>query len=154
MKWQKRRKAFSLITAIFVIVLMATVAMYIMDISGKMVKETTAQYHREQSMLLGKSYTEYAIMSVMANEHNSTNCLNTITGAYGIYNININISYICNGRLDASCTNTLSDTVTTPRSPLNIIVDVFVSYQDQDHPNTTASPAPNITYHKRSLQKI
>lgn len=152
MKWQKKREAFSLITAIFVIVLMATVAMYIMNISGKMVKETTTQYQREQSMLLTKSFTEYAIMSVMANEHNSTNCLNSISGTFGIYNINTNISYIGNGDLDSSCARRLSTTVATPKSPLNVIIDVFVSYADQDHPDP--ANAPQITYHKRSLIKI
>ena len=147
------RKAFSMITAIFVIVLMATVAAFIMNLSGKMVQETTAQFQREQSVLLAKSYTEYAIMAVTANEHNTSNCLNNITGTYqGIYNIDVNISYISNGDLDASCDRRLSTTVITPKSPLNIIVDVFVSYKEFDHP--AGASAPDITYHKRSLQKI
>jgi len=78
----KQREAFSLIMAVVVIVLMATVAMLIMTMSGKMVK-------------------------------------------------------------------TISNAVATPESPLNIIVDVFVSYPDADHPDDL-----NMTYHRRSLQKI
>ena len=151
------RKAFSMLTAIFVIVLMATVAGFIMNLSGKMVKGTTAQFQREQSMLLAKSYTEYAIMAVTANEHNTTNCLNTITGGYGddgsgndIYSIKVDISYI--GRDINNCNNNLSNTVVTLKSPLNIIIDVFVSYKELDHP--AGASAPDITYHKRSLQKI
>ena len=148
------RKAFSMITAIIVIVLMATVAVFILNLSGKMVKGTTAQFQREQSMLLAKSYTEYAIMAVTANEQNTTNCLNNITGAYPvsnpIYNIDVNISYIANNTTDISnCAKKLSTTATTEKSPLNIIVDVFVSYTDLDHPDDQ-----NITYHRRSLQKI
>lgn len=137
------------------IVLMATVAAFIMNLSGKMVKATTAQFQREQSMLLAKSYTEYAIMAVTANEHNSSNCLNTIKGGYGndgngndLYTINVDISYIGNTDLHANC-NTLSSGVTTEKSPLSIIVDVFVSYKDLGHPDDL-----NITYHRRSLQKI
>jgi len=148
------RKAFSMLTAIFVIVLMATVAAFILNLSGKMVKGTTVQFQREQSMLLAKSYTEYAIMAVTANEHNSSNCLNTITGGYGddgngndLYSIKVDISYI--GRDVNNCNNNLSNTVVTPKSPLNIIVDVFISYKDLDHPNDL-----NMTYHRRSLQKI
>ncbi len=144
------RKAFSMLTAIFIIVLMATVAAFIMNLSGKMVKGTTAQFQREQSVLLAKSYTEYAIMAVTANEHNSPNCLNDISGKYGGsdgYDINVNISYIGRG-LDGSC-RTLSNDVNTTKSPLNIIVDVFVSYSDHDHPDDL-----NMTYHRRSLQKI
>jgi len=149
------RKAFSLLTAIFIIVLMATVAAFIVNLSGKMVKGTTAQFQREQSMLLAKSYTEYAIMAVTANDHTSGNCLNTITGGYGndgngndLYTINVDIRYIGNTALDASC-NTLSNNVTAEKSPLSIIIDVFVSYKDLDHPDDL-----NITYHRRSLQKI
>jgi type II secretory pathway pseudopilin PulG len=153
------RKAFSMITAIFVIVLMATVAAFIMNLSGKMVKETTAQFQREQSVLLAKSYTEYAIMAVTANDHNSSNCLNTITGGYGddgsgndIYSIKVDISYIGNN-LDTTCARKLNTSaIITPKSPLNIIVDVFVSYKELDHP--AGASAPDITYHRRSLQKI
>ena len=72
MDLQQKRKAFSMITAIVVIVLMASVAVFIMNLSGKMVKETTTQYQREQAILLSKSYTEYAVMAVTANEHNTS----------------------------------------------------------------------------------
>jgi len=143
------RKAFSMITAIIVIVLMATVGTFILNLSGKMVKGTTAQFQREQSMLLAKSYTEYAILAVTANDQNIT-CLNTINGNYGDYTIIVNISYI--GRLDilnGGCNILNSTDILTPKSPLNIIVDVFVSYPDYDHPDGL-----RMTYHKRSLQKI
>ena len=148
------RKAFSMITAIIVIVLMATVAMFIMNLSGKMVKGTAAQFLREQSVLLAKSYTEYAIMAVTANEHNTTNCLNNISGTYKIYNIDVNISYIGNDEnlgsgSSSNCARILDNTVTTEKSPLNIIVDVFVSYTDPGHPDDR-----KVTYHRRSLQKI
>ena len=144
-----------MITAIFVIVLMATVGAFIMNLSGKMVKETTTQFQREQAMLLAKSYTEYAILAVTANEHNSSNCLNNISGSYGDYTMDVNISYIGNGTpvadggLDATSCRTLSNAATTDKSPLNIIVDVFVSYPDYDHPDGL-----RMTYHRRSLQKI
>ena len=154
------RKAFSMITAIFIIVLMAAVAAFILSLSGKMVQETTTQFQREQSMLLAKSYTEYAIMAVTANEHNTSNCLNNITGNYGdlgggefLYTVDVNISYIANvgENLDASC-RTLSSSVTNLKSPLSIIVDVFVHHKNLDHP--AGNSAPEITYHRRSLQKI
>jgi len=135
-------------TIIIVIVLMSSVALFILNISGKMVKETTTQYQREQAILLSKSYTEYAMMAVMGNEHNSTNCLNTIHGTYQDYKITVELSYI--GRdLDASCSRRLANDVNTSGSPLNIIVDTFVRYPDYDHPDDL-----NMTYYKRTLQKI
>ena len=119
------RKAFSMLTAIFTIVLMATVAAFIMNLSGKMVKGTTAQFQREQSMLLAKSYTEDAIMAVTANEHNSSHCLDNITGTYSVYNIDIKISYIGNnvnlGGV-SSCGRILGSDVYTSKSPLNILL--------------------------------
>ena len=152
------RKAFSMLTAIIVIVLMATVASFIMNLSGKMVQGTTAQFQHEQAALLAKSYTEYAILAVTANDHTGANCLNSIDGTFGndgngnpLFSMQVDISYIGTATLSASCT-TLSNTVNTTNSPLNIIVDVFVNYQDLDHPAGAA--APTITYHRRSLQKI
>ena len=143
------RKAFSMLTAIIIIVLMAVVASFIMNLSGKMVKSTTVQFQREQAVLLAKSYTEYTVMAVTANEHNSSNCLNSISGTYGAYNVQVDISYIGNN-LDASCDRVLNaNPIETLKSPLNIIVDVFVDYPDIDNPNNI-----NMTYHRRSLQKI
>ena len=159
MKWQRQRKGFSMITAIIVIVLMATVASFILTTSGKMVKETTTQFQREQAALLASSYMEYAIMAVTANEHSNGNCLDTITGNLGGadgYNINVEISYIGNtnpislvSSLQGNCARELSTIATTVGSPLNIIVDVFVRYPDYDHPGDL-----NMTYHSRRLFKI
>jgi len=161
MKWQNDRQAFSMLTAIFVIVLMATVAMLVMNLSGKMVKGTTAQFQREQAVLLAKSYTEYAVMAVSANDRNATgNCLTDIDGnniimpeLNGGYQVRVRIAYIGHASEVGSCAGTriFSDDVKTTRSPLNIIVDAYVEYQDLDHHDPNP---PWITYHKRTLQKI
>jgi len=115
------RKAFSMLTAIFIIVLMATVAAFIVNLSGKMVKGTTAQFQHEQAVLLAKSYTEYAIMAVTANDHTGANCLNNITGNFGnlgggdfLYNIDVNFAYIGDACLHANC-RTLSIGVVTEK---------------------------------------
>ena len=152
MKKPNMRNAFSMITAIFVIVLMATVAVFIMNLSGKMVKETTVQYQREQAMLLAKSYMQYAVLAATANEQNSSACLDSISGGFGGangYQVDVNISYIGDSNLaSGSCTRKLSTSVTA-KSPLNIVVDVFVRYPDLDHPDDL-----NMTYHSRRLIKI
>lgn len=171
-----QRKAFSMITAIFVIVLMATVAILVMNLSGKIVKETTAQYQKEQSVLLAKSYTEYAIMAVMSNDRNATgnDCIENINGFIGDdaasvnngegYLIDTRIAYISdndatNGSSVSTCTAERildSSGIFTPESALNIIVDVYVRYRDPDHPNIVTAPltVPWVTYHRRTLQKI
>ena len=159
MKLHTQRKAFSILTAIFIMMIMAAVGVIVMGLSGKVVKETTEQYQREQAMLLSKSYTEYAIMAVMANDRNSTgSCLQTINSdnvivneANGGYQVRVQIAYISNGSgVISSCPTTtrLTDAVTTPESTLNIIIDAYVKYHDFD------SPSQWRTYHKRTLQKI
>ena len=162
MYFNKQRKAFSMITAIIVIVLMASVGAFVMSLSGKMVKETTTEFQREQAMLLAKSYTEYAIMAVMANDRITTgSCLQTIDGDdvirsenNGGFEVRVELNYISNntGMLVgcvAPLNRVFSDAAHTPESALNIIVDVYVKYHDLD-----GAGANWITYHKRTLQKI
>ena len=146
------KKAFSLLTSMIVIILMATVAMFVMNLSGKIVKSTTAQYQRAQAELYAKSYTEFAILAVTGNDR-SGQCLKNITGTIGTpstgngYDINTTIEYIGYG-LPSSCTP-LSNSVTTTKTPLTIIVDVFVKYKDPDNAN-----GPWMQVHRRTVQKI
>ncbi len=150
------RNAFSMLTAIFVIVIMATVSMLVMSLSGKGIKATTIQYQRAQAMLYAKSYTEFAIMAVTAHDR-STNCVQTINGTIGDINqggyyAHTNIAYIGPtgeiGNCDAI--NTLSTNVTTPSTPLTLIIDAYVDYRDPD----SVAAVPNLTVHRRTVQKI
>lgn len=154
MIWQNQRKAFSMFTAIVVIVLMATVAMLIMNMSGKLVKETTAQYQREQAILLANSYTEYAVMAVTANDRSPGNCLSTINGTIDGYSARIHIAYIGTDAVISNCDDTreLGTVPAGSDTPLTIIVDAYIDYDDLDNPS--GSGVPNITYHRRTVQKI
>ncbi len=146
------RRGFSMLTAMAVIVVISAIGAFILSLSGKMISETTVQFQREQAMLLSKSFTEYAIMAVTANDQNSSNCLNSINSNIGgFYDVNVTISYI--GRdVSSSCANVISTDVNTTRSPLTIIIDTDVRYQNPDDPR--GASAPWITFHKRTLQKI
>ena len=157
MKKREMRGAFSMITAIFVIIIMATVSMFVMSLSGKIVKTTTAQYLHEQAALYTKSYTELAVMAVMGNNR-VNNCLETINGSIGDspvngngYRIRTHISYIGTTAQIGNCaaTRKLSEGVTTPSTPLSIIVDAYVDYKDPDN-----TGGPWITVHRRTIQKI
>jgi len=143
------------------VIMMATVAAFVLSLSGKIIKSTTAQYQREQAMLLAKSYTEYAVLAVMSNDRNGTgNCLKTIHGTIGTspntgngYRATVQINYIGNLQEVGNCGGTdnriLSSGVMNTKSPLSIIVDTYIDYKDID--NATAAW---LTYHKRTLQKI
>jgi len=121
------RNAFSMITVIFLIVLLATVAAFILNISAKTVKDTVFQYKREQAILYARSYTEAAIMKAMVNTTGTT-----VTG-------------IVDNDYNITATITPVDVNTS-----FILVDVFVRYADDDL-GGSASP---VTYHKRTLQKL
>lgn len=165
-----KREAFSLVTAIFIIALMASIAFYVMSLSGKIVKETTAQYKKEQAMLLAKSYTELAIMTVTANDRNGTNqCITDINASVGSndpeetgigYQVSTHIGYIGADSDIHSCAETsrldnpaaLSTVPLVENTELNVIIDVYVEYKDITRGDIVDSPW--ITYHRRTLQKI
>ncbi len=153
------RKAFSMITAIFIILLMATLAAFILNISGKALSATIFQYKKEQAVLHAKSYTELAIMAVTANDNNTT-CVDDINGFVGEsqakvdigegYDIQTKISYIGN---NLACTNVLNAADINTPDTLHIIVDVYVRYKNPAIV-AVAGSAPWITYHRRTLQKL
>ena len=161
MKLTYKREAFSMVTALVIIVLMATVAGFVMNLSGKIVKSTTTQYQHEQAELYAKSYTEYAILAVTANNR-SVDCVETISGIIGEdpeagngYRVRTHIAYIANGTdVDLSkCSSTriLSNAVTTQSTPLTIIIDAYVDYKDLDN---VGEDTPWLTVHRRTVQKI
>ena len=157
----KHKKAFSMITAIFVIVIMASVGILVINLSGKTVKETTTQYRKEQAMLLAKSYTEFAIMAVTA-DNRTQGCIENITGDDVLadadsgkgYRVEAQIYYIgkdATANLISNCSPSkiLASDVATDGSDLHIVVDVFVKYKELDNNNIGW-----FTYHRRTLQKI
>jgi hypothetical protein len=149
-----------MITSVFVIVIMASVGILVMNTTTKAIKETTTQYRKEQAVLLAKSYTEFAIMAVTANDR-SVDCIENINvnnvianAASGQgYQVDTRIYYIGNNNTAnlGTCAGTrvLANDVATDGSDLQIIVDVYVRYKELD--NTSADW---ITYHRRTLQKI
>jgi hypothetical protein len=157
------RKAFSLLTAIFILILMSLLATFILNISSKSVKATVLNYKKEQAALYAKSYTELAIMAATANDSNVTNCAETITGYVGEsqadvdvgigYDIQTNISYIGNGLV---CTNVLNTADIETPNTLYIIVDTYVRYRTPSLVEAipTLSNVPWVTYHRRTLQKL
>jgi len=158
----KTRQAFSMITAIFVILLIATLGSFIMNLSGKMVQETTSQYRKEQAILYAKSYTEFAIMTATSEP-----CVRKITASvdntqeqvkkgYG-YFVDIRIHYV---GTNSTCTNTVGNgIITDTRAQENIIlIDTYVRYRDPESIGARNALAwsvdPGITYYRRTLQRL
>lgn len=149
MKKRKLRDAFSMITAVFLIVIMSTIGIFVMNLSGKVIKTTTAQFQDAQAQLYAKSYTEFAILAVTGHDRGS-NCIEEITGTIaGDYSIRTYIAYIGANAEIGNCSGTrqLGNSLTT-KTPLTIMVDVYVNYTDLDDANQT------LTAHRRTVQKI
>jgi type II secretory pathway pseudopilin PulG len=151
------KKAFSMITAIFTIVVMASLTALIMGVTGKTLKATTQQYQKEQAVLLARSYTELAILYVMSYERNSTNrCIQTINSHFGEayplgYDITTNIQYIGQQASLIWCPNTIAtlNGGSGFDSTMSLVIDTYVNYRDFDDPLDK-----NITFHRKSLQKL
>ena len=161
---KKFRKAFSMLVAIFVIMMLSIVASYIFYASSSIAKEGPIQYQREQAMLLARSYTEYAVMAISGNDRN-IQCLNSIRANIGNnpnigqgYRVEVEITYIGNQKyLPVSCSNVAARLNNNDVDTLSVILDVYVRYKDLSNPNLyngKQNLVPWRTYHKRSLQKI
>jgi len=59
------RPAFSMLTAIAVMLIMGLLSGYILNTSAGTGEETFAQYHKEQAVLLSEAYTEAAILNIL-----------------------------------------------------------------------------------------
>lgn len=160
------RPAFSMITAIFVMVLMSTLSVFVLNLSGKAVQETTAQYKKEQAILYAKSYTEFAIMVA-----SSQDCIQTITADLngkgnatansvltGLgYHVDVNIQYI-GSNAGCSLQEIGVDVNNTDSIGGSILIDTYVRYRNPEHPNSQNdvdwAANPGYTYHKRTLQRL
>jgi len=165
-----KRAAFSMVTAIFVILLMASVAAMVMNLSGKVVQETTAQYRKEQAILLAKSYTEFAIMTATAQDCAPLTItggdVDSISKIGEGYQVVVQTRYIgansaCKGVGDSGNIRLNdADNITTPESiDGSILVDVFVKYRNPEdlhaiNDDAWTNPSRGITYHRRTLQRL
>jgi hypothetical protein len=160
------REAFSMFVAIATMMIISAVTMLVSSLSGKITKETTDQYRREQAILYAKSYTELAVMAAGTNdclEHFEANIDGSaaeVKKGQG-YRVLVNIRHI--GTDNTACGSNLSTTPITHSASRNsvIIVDVRVRYRDLDLIDTIQANGESIdgdtawrTYHKRSLQRL
>ena len=158
----KFKRAFSMVTAIFVIFIMSSLTALIMNVTGKTVKSTTTQYQKEQAMLLARSYTELAVLYVIHYDRVSNNdCLKQINGEFGDpnnkYIVRVDISYIgnSNSKILPNCSKNITPAwnttnLTSFNSSISLIIDTYISYKDFDDLTSDR----NVTFHRRTVQVI
>jgi len=138
------RDGIAMIMAIIAIVIISTIMALAIALTSQTSKRTTDLYLYEQSVLLAKGATEYALLRIAEDGACShTNDLNFKQDS--IYDINITIKYIYTA---GTVCSDMYTTVTTPEQNGSILIDVAVSVND-----ATVATEP-IRYFKRTLQKL
>jgi len=145
------RRGFGLITAIIIMVAVATLMSLMVTLSSASLKSTTDIYLKEQAELLARSSVEYALLAISGHDNNSS-CIENINIKYPnnttpTHEANLTIYYFYSGA-PANCNHVLDDNISTKESNLTALIDVVVSVDM----NNTGITEP-ITIHRRTLQK-
>ena len=140
------RKGFSLLTAIILLVAIATLMALMLSFSSQTAKQTGDIYLKEEAELLAKSATEFALLSISGHDNN-TSCIEHINMRYPAanprYDINMTLYYIGNG-MPCNLANELADNIATADSNGTVIIDTVVTNTESDEP---------VRFHRRTIQK-
>ena len=151
-KLQQTRSGFAMITAIFFMVIIATLLSFMLSTTAETANRTTNSYLNEQAQLLAKSAVEYAILAVSGRDRSgASGCLEVINTQYSpdgsaMFDINLTIRYIGFDSL-AGCTAYVGE-IQTAESNGTMMIDVYVS------DNAGMNLNEPISYHRRTLQKL
>ena len=96
------KKGFSLIMAIFFVILIATLGMMSMSLSSKMVKQSSDIYLKEQAELYAMSATSLAVLDMQGTDY-SKDCLTEKAYDFGDgFSARVNIFYL-DSDMPATC---------------------------------------------------
>jgi len=150
------RKAFSLVTAIIFLVLVATLAMFSLNLSATTAKQTTDVFLREQAELLAQSATEMAILQLLQTNFTTmpaADCpINTTffrstfptnEAANSLFRVNVRLE-----RLFGTIGNCVGTAIQSPNSVGIVILDTTVESIND------ARNIPPVRFHRRTIQKL
>lgn len=143
------KKGFSLIAAIFFIILISTIALTSLSIATMSAREAPNILLNQQAELLARSATEYAIMNIQQNDYNK-GCPDSVKeinlnypSKSPIFNVKVQIYYL-NSALPCD-KNVISHTALTDNDKFASIIDVHVASVG----NIGSAP---IKFSRRTLQ--
>jgi len=145
------RRGFGLITAIIVMVTVATLMSLMVTLTHASLKATTDVYLKEQAELIARSAVEYTLLAISGHDNNNS-CIEHINITYPnastpTHEANVSIYYFFKGA-PADCNQVLANNIATTESNMTVLIDVKVSVDM----NNTGISEP-ITIHRRTLQK-
>lgn len=145
-----KHKAFAMILAIFVVLLVASGGVLLLRNAATGTKSVGDNYLRAQAELLAESATEYAVMRAQGDSSVAAgNCLNQLIIAVKdisgntMFDVNVSMLYSFRGAAPGGTCNYLVQNTTKDSM---ILVDTIIS----DH-NLSTEP---IRIHKRTWQKL
>ena len=144
------KKGFSLIAAIFFIILISTIALTSLSIATMSAREAPNILLNQQAELLARSATEYAIMNIQQNDYNK-GCPDSVKeinlnypSKSPIFNVKVQIYYL-NSALPCGDNVISSSTALADNYKLASIIDVHVDSVG----NIGSAP---IKFSRRTLQ--
>ena len=156
-----KRSGMAMIMAIIVIVVMSTIMALSISLTSDTTKRTKDLYLYEQTVLLSKSATEYALLQISQRQPCSPpNFADLNFQQNTFYNINISVQYIYYDDPDTAGVNeaqtlctanggTLYTSVTTPEQNGSVVLDIAVGVPQAS--DITTEP---IRYFRRTIQKL
>jgi len=148
-----KRKGFSLVFAIIILVVVSTLAALMLSLSSSSAKQTSDIYLKEQAELLMQSATEYSILAILGHD-NQNSCIENINITYPnstnpIFDINVSLWYIIDSTMPAGfdCNHVISNSLSTHNSNMTVMIDTTVTTTS----NTGLSEP--IKLHRRTVQK-
>jgi len=146
------KKAFGIMTALLILVLVSFLLMLILKASSVGVKHVGDSYIKEQAELFMQSSIENAIMAIEGYERNSSNkCLKNIyfTSSDGRFKSNtIVLRYYCYDKDDCPCDNSQLVKIQTDKSHGNVLLKTEVETTD-----SLRNGGKKLRFSKVTLQK-
>ena len=140
---QAKRSGFAMVTAVIVMIVIATIMGLTLSQTTQTAKRTADIYLYEQTELYAKSAIEYALFKIAEGGPCTTITPFTLDG---IYNITIDLGYVYK---NLSCgADDYITTITTDEQNGSVLMDVTVSV---DANETGSDP---IRYFRRTIQKL
>ena len=137
-----KRSGFAMITAILVIILIATIMSLSLSLTAQTSKRTVDVYIYEQVALHAKSAAELAMLEIAKNGCTD----NLVTTFDNIYDVNISMRYVYTNTV-GTCPDYFN--IATPEQNGSVLMDVIVSVNTDE--NISTEP---IRYFRRTIQKL
>jgi hypothetical protein len=145
------KRAFGVISALIIMLLIATLMVAVVKFAFISVKHTSDSYLIQRAQLFMQSSIENAILAIEGNDRKSNGCLKNIhfTDENNMFEANITVlRYYCFDENDCNCNSDLINDIQTDKSHGYVLMKIVVE-SNTSHPRINK----NIRLEKVTLQR-